>query len=123
MLNSAARQALGILGWQLLSMILLTAGAGWLFDSRTARSALVGACIGWIATAYLAFVLIKHDLQPTRPATLLSLFGNWFVKTALVLGLLAIALRSKQLLPAAVMTGLATSLVIYWLSVVTKRVA
>ncbi len=118
MLSSGARQALRILGWQLSSLILFAACIGWMYDARLARSVLVGGGIGLLATGYLAFVLIKHSLRPAKPATVLSLFGNWFVKTGLVLGLLVIALRSRALLPPAVLSGLAGSLVVYWLAVV-----
>jgi F0F1-type ATP synthase assembly protein I len=116
MLNSVARQAVRILGWQMTGLIVLWAVAAWLFDGRVGRSVLVGAGIGLIATSYLVFVLIKHSLRPARPATLLSLFGNWFIKMGLVLGLLAIALRADSLLPPAVLTGLAGSLLTYWLT-------
>ncbi len=118
MLSSAARQALRILAWQLLGLILSTACAGSLYGWRVGRSVLVGSGIGWAATAYIVFVLIKHSLQPARPATVLSLYGNWFVKTALVMGLLLVALRSKALLPPAILLGLFSSLATYWLAVV-----
>lgn len=88
--------------------------SGW----RVGCSVLVGSSIGWAATAYIVFVLIKHSLRPARPATVLSLYGNWFVKTALVMGLLLVALRSKALLPPAILLGLFSSLVTYWLVVV-----
>lgn len=119
MLSSVA-QGLRILIWQLLGLLLLTAGTGLLYDGRVARSVLVGGGIGLLATSYLVFVLIKRGLQPTRPATVLGLFANWFVKTLLVLGLLVIAMRSRALLPPAILLGLAASLVLYWLAVMTR---
>ncbi|MGE0114534.1 MAG: ATP synthase subunit I [Steroidobacteraceae bacterium] len=123
MLSSTARQALRILIWQLAGLILLTAVAGGLYGGRVGLSVMMGGGIGLIATSYLVFVLIKHDLRPARPATVLGLFANWFIKTALLLGLLTIALRSGSLLPPAVLAGLAVSLVIYWLSVLLVRQA
>jgi F0F1-type ATP synthase assembly protein I len=117
MLSSTARQALHILGWQLVGLILLVSAAVFIGGASVARSVLAGGGIGWVATSYLMFVLIKHSLRPARPATVLGLFGNWFIKTGLVLGLLVIALRTNGLQPAAVMMGLAGSLISYWLSV------
>jgi F0F1-type ATP synthase assembly protein I len=117
MLSSTARQALHILGWQLAGLILPVSAAAFIGGVSAARSVLAGGGIGLVATSYLMFVLIKHNLRPARPATVLSLFGNWFIKTGLVLGLLVIALRAHGLQPAAVMMGLAVSLVSYWLSV------
>jgi F0F1-type ATP synthase assembly protein I len=121
MLNSVARQAVRILGWQMTGLIVLTAVAATLYGGRVGRSVLIGAGIGLIATSYLVFVLIKHSLRPARPATVLSLFGNWFIKMGLVLGLLAIALRADSLLPPAVLTGLAGSMLTYWLTMLVKR--
>ncbi len=120
MLSSTVRQGVRILGWQLAGMILLT-GLIWMYDGRIARSLLAGSGIGLLATSYLVFVLIKHDMQPARPASVLSFFANWFVKTLLVLGLLMIAMRSRSLLPEAILLGLALSLVMYWLAVMTRR--
>ncbi len=121
MFSSVARQAMRILGWQLASLIVLSATAAWCWDGRVGRSVGVGGGIGLIATSYLAFVLIKHALRPARPATVLSLFGNWFVKTGLVLGLLGVALRSTALVPPAILFGLACSLLAYWLAMMTGQ--
>jgi F0F1-type ATP synthase assembly protein I len=121
MLSLVARQAIRILGWQLASLIVLSAAAAWWWDGRVARSIGVGGGIGLIATGYLAFVAIKHALRPARPATVLSLFGNWFVKTGLVLGLLAVALRSTALVPPAILFGLASSMLAYWLAMMTVQ--
>lgn len=121
MLSSTARQALRILGWQLLGLLALALAAGLFGGKSVARSVLVGGGIGLAATSYLVFVLIKHSLRPAMPATVLSLFGNWFLKTGLVLGLLMIALRSGALIPAAIMAGLAGSLVLYWLAMLQTQ--
>jgi len=118
MLNSVARQAVRILGWQMTGLIVLWAVAAGLFDGRVGRSVLVGGGIVLVANSYLVFVLIKHSLRPARPVTVLGIFANWFFKTALVLGLLLIALRSRQLLPLGVLIGLFAGLVTYWLAVV-----
>jgi len=116
MLSLVTRQVMRILGWQLVGLIALSAAAVWIWDWRIARSVGVGSGIGLAATSYLAFVLIKHALRPAQPATVLSLFGNWLVKTALVLGLLAVALRSSALVPPAVLFGLSGSMLAYWLA-------
>ncbi len=119
MLSSVARLVLRILSWQLAGLIVLSAASAWCWDWRVARSVGAGSGIGLIATSYLAFVVMKHALRPARPATVLSLFGNWFVKTGLVLGLLAVALRSAALVPPAVLSGLAGSVLAYWLAMMT----
>ena len=121
MLSSTALQALRILGWQLTGLMVLVLVAALTGGGVIARSVLAGGGIGIVATSYLVFVLIKHSLRPARPATVLSLFGNWLVKTALVLGLLVLALKIKGLMPLAVIGGLFGSLVMYWWSVIRTQ--
>ena len=120
MVSSVARLGLRILGWQLAGLSLLALPLWWL-DGQLAPSVGVGGGIGLAAALYLVFVQVKHALQPARPANLLSLFTNWFIKTLLVLGLLMIALRSGLFRPLAVLLGLTMSLVLYWLAVVTQQ--
>jgi hypothetical protein len=120
MVSSVAGLGLRILGWQLAGIGLVALPIWW-FDSQLALSIGVGGSIGFAAALYLVFVQVKHALQPARPASLLSLLTNWFIKTLLVLGLLMIALRSGYFRPLAVLLGLMMSLVLYWLAVVTQQ--
>lgn len=120
MVSSIARLGVRILGWQLAGIGLLALPLWW-YDGRLALSMSVGGGIGFAAALYLVFVQVKHALRPARPATLLSLLTNWFIKTLLVLGLLMIALRSGSFRPLAVLLGLMLSLVLYWLAVVTQQ--
>jgi len=114
------RQALQIIGWQALGLLVMVLVATfWQGGFSTASMAgalgvLVGGAIGMAGTSYLLVVLIKRRLQPARPASVLTLFGSWLLKVMLTIALLALAMRSKVLAPGAVMCGLAGSLVVYW---------
>lgn len=121
MQSAVVRQALRILLWQLAGLLLMVSGAGLWQGRQVALAVLAGALIGLVTTAYLVFVLIKHTLQPTRPATVLSLFGNWFLKVFLTMGLLMLVLRIKALPPGAILFGLAGSLLAYWLVMAMKQ--
>ncbi len=117
-----ALQALHILCWQLSWMVLSAAVMGLMDGRRWAYSILAGAGIGLLTTAYLLFVMIKHSLMPTKSATLFSVLFAWLIKTILAVGLLMVALRSRMLLPLAVILGLSGSLLAYWLSLMVGRV-
>ena len=119
MVSSTVRLGSRILGWQVVGTVLLFTPFWWI-DARLARSVCVGGGIGIIASAYLVFVQFKHVLQPARPATVVTLFINWFVKTMLVLGLLMVAMRSSSFKPPALLLGLAMSLVCYWLAAIKR---
>lgn len=121
MLNSAVRQISRVLLWQGVWLVLATIVAALVWGSRSARSVLVGSGIGLIATAYLATVLIKRSMQIGKRPSVVGLFGNWFVKSALTVGLLVIALRSKALSPLFVLTAWIGSLAAYWVCVVFSR--
>jgi hypothetical protein len=112
------QQALRILMWQSGWMVLAAVISGLLISQRWGWSVLVGAGIGVVATAYLAFVMVKHVLNVTKPATLFTVLITWLIKVMLVVGLLLIALRSPVLAPLAVILGLGSSLAVYWLCVV-----
>jgi F0F1-type ATP synthase assembly protein I len=119
--GAVIRQALRILLWQVMGLLLMVSVAGFWQGPQIALAVLAGAMIGLVTTAYLVFVLIKHALQPVRPATVLSLFGNWLLKVLLTVGLLVVALRIRALAPGAILTGLAGSLLAYWLAMMIKR--
>lgn len=121
MLNSVVRQISRVLLWQGAWLVLATVVAAGVWGSRSARSVLVGSGIGWLATAYLAIVLIKRSIQIGKWPSVVGLFGNWFVKSALTVGLLAIALRSKTLSPLFVLAAWIGSLAAYWVCVVFSR--
>jgi len=116
------QQVLRILLWQSSWMVASTLVMWLAIDKRWAGSMLAGAAIGLLANSYVLFVMIKHTLRVTRPATLFSVWLAWLIKTILVVGLLMIAFRSPMLLPLAVILGLFGSLLAYWLSMVVGRV-
>lgn len=121
MLQSVVRQISRILLWQGAWLVLATLAAALVWGARSAKSVLVGSGIGWVATAYLATVLIKRSMQIGKRPSVLGLFGNWLVKSALTLGLLIIALRATSLTPLFVLAAWFGSLATYWLCVTFSR--
>jgi F0F1-type ATP synthase assembly protein I len=119
--NTTIAQALRLLRWQFGWMVISGVAACLLLGQRWAWSMATGAGIGLIATSYLVFVMVKHSLTVTKPATLFTLLLTWLIKTILVIVLLLIALRSPALLPLAVILGLSGGLGVYWLSLIVSR--
>jgi hypothetical protein len=121
MLNSVVRQVMRVLMWQSAWLVLITGAAALLWGAQAAWSMLAGSAIGLAATAYLATVLVKRSLQIGKRPSVLGLFGNWLVKSALTVGLLMMAFRSKKMLPLLVLAAWFGSLATYWLCVVLVR--
>jgi len=117
-MKKPAQQVLRILLWQVSWTVSSAAVAGLMSGRLWAVSMLVGATIGLLATSYVLFVMIKHTLMVTKPATLFSVLLTWLIKTILVVGLLLIAFRSRMFLPPAVIFGLSGSFLAYWLAMV-----
>jgi F0F1-type ATP synthase assembly protein I len=113
-LADAARQSLRILRWQASWIGALAVGCGLLFGLRAGGSVLVGGGIGVLWTVYMAVTLFRHSRNYGIPLSTVSLLGGWLIKVALNLCLLVIALRSKALIPPAVLGGLFGAMVAYW---------
>jgi len=111
------QQALRILMWQSGWIVVAASVLALLVSRQWALSVLAGAGIGLLATSYVVLVMVKHVLNVTKPATLFTVLLTWLIKTMLVIGLLLAAFRSAALSPLAVIAGLTSSLVVYWLSV------
>ena len=115
------QHAFRILAWQVAWTVLAAVIFGLVISQRWGWSVLVGAGIGLLATAYLMFVMVKHVLNVTKPATLFTVLITWLVKVMLVVGLLLIAFRSPRFVPLAVMLGLGGSLTTYWCAAFFNR--
>jgi F0F1-type ATP synthase assembly protein I len=113
-LASAARQSLQILRWQVGWLGALALVCGVIFGPRAGASVLVGGGIGLLWTVYMAATLFRHSLSRGASVGVLSLLGGWLIKVALTMCLLVIALRSRLLIPPAVLTGLFGAMVAYW---------
>ncbi len=87
---------------------------GVIFAPRAGASVLVGGGIGLLWTLYMAATLFRHSLNHGARLGPLSLMGGWVIKVALTLGLLVMALRSKVLIPPAVLAGLFGAMLAYW---------
>ena len=110
---AAWRDALRVLAIQAVALVLATIG-GLAFSPQTALGVLIGAAIGLLANAYLAFALIGKPLMTGK-------FGDvrigWLIKVVMTLGLLWVAMQSKVASPPSLIAGLVATIFAQWLAV------
>lgn len=111
----AARRSLLLFAWQLACTALVAIAAAVVWDARAGGSVLVGGGIGLVWTVYLALTLLKHSLDFGARVSAASFFKGWLFKIVVTVALLVAAFRAKSLLPLAVLGGLFTTMVAYWI--------
>jgi F0F1-type ATP synthase assembly protein I len=111
----ARRQALRSLAWQTAATLLLAACAlGW--SGRSAVAVLVGGGIATLGTAYLVLALSRQRLGDVRGRLIWDVFLSWAIKLVLMISLMTVAFRSRQLPPSFLMVGVCGALLAYWLA-------
>ena len=93
----------------LAALTMLTRGA------TASLSVVIGGVIGIVATAYMAFALMRPGSQNTAARAALGFFIGWIVKVGLTITLLVIAFRSKAVAPLFLVIGYAATYVAYWI--------
>lgn len=111
---AAWRDALRVLIAQFaaLAILWLAAALGW--GVKAGLGALIGAGIGLLANAYLAFALVGRSVLTGKPGNVIL---SWLIKVALTLSLLWIAMRVKIVPPLSLIAGLFGSMVAHWCAV------
>jgi F0F1-type ATP synthase assembly protein I len=105
---------------QLVATLLVAAICGALGGAKAAGSAVLGGAIGMVATAYMAFALLKHDGSDARRVAR-SFFVGWALKVAFTVALLVIAIRSKSVAPLPLIAGYAITYFAYGLAALPRR--
>jgi ATP synthase protein I len=113
-LADAARQSVRILMWQASAIVTFALVCAVVWGVRAGGSALAGGAIGLLWTAYMAWTFFKHSLSHGVRMSPLTFVAAWVIKLVLTVSLLFIAIRSRALLPLAVLAGLGMALVSYW---------
>src|SRR4051812_1700559 len=93
--EAARRQALTIVVGQLTGsgLIALACAAG--SGSRAAFSAMAGGVIGALATAYMAFAMLRPRAGVQAAGMAGTFFLGWAIKVFMTIALLVIGFRSK----------------------------
>ena len=95
-LQSARRQALGVLASQGLLGAIVAIACFLARGAHASASALVGTGIGVAATSLMAFALLRPGEGASLGRVALGFFGGWMVKVGFTVAVLVIALRSEK---------------------------
>jgi F0F1-type ATP synthase assembly protein I len=110
---AAWRDALRVLAIQAIALVIVAIG-GLAFGKQVAVGALIGAAIGLITNAYLAFAMLGKPLFTGK-------FGDprlsWMIKVVLTLSLLWAAMHLKVAPPPSLIAGYVATMVAQWLAV------
>lgn len=93
----------------LMGLSLLAAG------SQAALSVLVGGVIGIVATAYMAYAVMRPGTTNSAAHAARGFFIGWIVKVVMTITLLVIAFKSKSVAPLFLVIGYAATHLAYWI--------
>jgi F0F1-type ATP synthase assembly protein I len=110
----AARRSLLLFVWQVACVATLAAGVAIGWGGRAGWSIVAGGGINLLWTLYMALTLLRHGVNYGAQVSAASFFKGWIIKIVLTVGLLIVALRSRNLEPLGVLSGLFAAMVAYW---------
>jgi len=115
-IQTGRRQAFAVvLGQVVLGAVMSIAClVGW--GPRAGGSALAGAAIGTVATALMAFAMLRHGEGAGLGRVTLSFFSGWLVKVGFTVAALVVALRSPKVDAVPLIAAYAASFVGYWIA-------
>jgi ATP synthase protein I len=87
-------------------------GLGW--DMKAAVSAVCGGLIGAAATSFMALALFRHPEGTSAARIAWSFFLGEFLKVALSIGLLLLALRSAGIAAGPLIVAYGATFAAYW---------
>lgn len=79
-------------------------------------SALLGGCVGAAATLVFVIALFRLPEGAAQGRVVVSFFVGQGLKVALTVALLAVAFRSRRVVPLALLGGYAATYAAYWLA-------
>ncbi len=118
-ITAARRQVVRALMWQAAATACVAVVSALVSGGRSGIAVLVGGGITMLGTAYLALALSRQRLGGAPTGLIWDVFVSWAVKAVLMVSLLTIAFRSKQLPPSFLMAGLCGALLAYWIAMST----
>ncbi len=111
--TKARRQALVVVSSQVLATALMGLVCGLALGARQALSVSVGGGVSVLATAYMAFSVLRHGVGASTARVMWGFVMGWAIKVLLTLALLVIAFRSPALKPAYVLAAYVVSFLVY----------
>jgi F0F1-type ATP synthase assembly protein I len=118
---SPVRLAIRVLVGQIVITALLAGASLLMRGQRASVSALAGGVIGILATAYMAFAVMRPLTENTAKRAVRSFVIGWVVKVLVTITLLVIAFRSKAVAPLFLVVGYGATYFAYWVAAARSR--
>jgi F0F1-type ATP synthase assembly protein I len=115
-MEAARRLAMRVVLGQVVVTLGVAAAFAAVSGAGSGRSALVGGGIGVLATAFMAFALLRHRAGAGAGRIAGSFYLGWAIKVAMTVALLVIAFRSPGLAPLPVLAAFFATFCAYWLA-------
>jgi len=112
--RAARRMALTVVLGQGVVTLGIAAIFAALSGAGSGRSALIGGGIGMLATAFMAFALLRHRVGTGAGRIAGSFFLGWAIKVGMTIALLVVAFRSPGLAPLPGLVALFATFLAYW---------
>jgi ATP synthase protein I len=109
------RAALRVVMLQALIALGVAAAVGLIWGVPSARSALLGGGVGAAATLLFVFALFRHPDGAAGGRVVWGFFLGQGLKVGLTVALLAVAFRSRAVVPLALLGGYIATYAAYWL--------
>jgi ATP synthase protein I len=106
---------------QLLLGSVVAAGCLAAWGSRAGASALLGAGVGVVATALMAFAMLRHGAGTDAGRVVWSFVSGWLVKVAFTLAVLVVAFRSRQVDAGPLLAAYVATFFGYWFGAARSR--
>ena len=114
-LREGRRQAIVVvLGQLAIGCVVVGACLGF-WGARAGASALLGAAIGVVATALMAFAVLRHGPGTSVMRLASSLFAGWVVKIGFTVAVLIVAFRSPGVDAVPMLVAYIATFLGYWL--------
>jgi F0F1-type ATP synthase assembly protein I len=120
-LQAARRQALTIVFGQLAGAGVLAIACAVGSGPRAAFSAVAGGVIGALATAYMAFAMLRSRAGINAAGMAGRFYLGWAIKVVMTVALLVLAFRSKYVVPLALLGGYLVTVFAYTIGAARNR--
>ncbi len=119
-IRASRRLAAEIVLGQLAMTALIALGCAAYRGAGSGISAIAGGGIGVLATASMAWSLLRHGEGATAARIARSLFLGWVMKVGMTVALLVIAFRSQSVDRLPLLAAYAATFCAYWIAVARR---
>lgn len=113
--RSGRRQALVVVLSQFAIGAIVALACLAIADARAAKSAVLGAGTGVVATTLMAWAMLRPGMDASAGRAAIGLAVGWLAKVGMTIALLVLALRSQAVAAVPLIAGYAATYAGYWI--------